>query len=196
MASTSPVRGSSATTAPVCLARPWPVPPPPAGPGRWSACRSLPGMAGLLASTCRTCPRLSTTTCRWPSTPVSQSLYWRSMPNLPMICAGLVLGELRIVQFLLADFAGVADDVRHHAVLRIEPPLRLDEHHFREEIAVRIDERQVGRRQFLLDHDGHVLGLRAEAPHLRQQVVVIQVQALGRWASDALLSGIRAPESG
>ena len=32
---------------------------------------------------CRTCPRLSTTTCRWPSTPIRVSLYCFSMPNLP-----------------------------------------------------------------------------------------------------------------
>ena len=92
---------------------------------------------------------------------------------------GIVLGELRIVQFLLADFTGVADDVRHHAVLRIEPSLRLNHDQLGKEIAVRIDECQVGGRELFLEHDGLVLGPGAEAADLGPEVVVIQVEPLG-----------------
>ena len=90
----------------------------------------------------------------------------------------VVLGEFRQVQFLLADFTGVPDDVRQRAVLRIEAARGLDQHHFGEEIVVRIDERQIGGGEFVLDGDGDVFGLLADALHARQQVVVVQVQAL------------------
>ena len=63
----------------------------------------------------------------------------------------VVLGKLRRVQFLLADFARVPDDVRQHTVLRIEAARRLNQHQFREEIVVRIDEGQIGGREFVLD---------------------------------------------
>ena len=63
----------------------------------------------------------------------------------------LVLGELRHVEFLLADFTGVADDVRRHAVLRIEPLLRAEHFHLGKEfrIAMRFDKRQFGRASTL-----------------------------------------------
>ena len=67
------------------------------------------------------------------------------MPNLPTTSPGSYLANSGVVQFLFADFAGVADHVRHHAVLRIEPALRLDQLQFREEVAVRIDEGQIRR---------------------------------------------------
>ena len=72
--------------------------------------------------------------------------------------AGVVFGELRIVQFLFADFAGVADDVREHAVLRIEAALRLHDKELGEEVAVRIDKGEVGRSQLLLENHGSYLG--------------------------------------
>ncbi len=93
----------------------------------------------------RTCPRLSTTTCRCAVHAGQQSLYSRSMPNLPITSPGSYLANSGGVQFLLADFTRVADDVRHHAVLRIQPALRLNTVHLREEVAVRIDE-STGRR--------------------------------------------------
>ena len=43
---------------------------------------------------------------------------------------------------------------------------------------VRVHESQVGGREFVLDRDGDVFRLRANALHARHQVVVIQVQAL------------------
>ena len=60
----------------------------------------------------------------------------------------LVLGELGGVQFRLADFTDVADDLRRQAILGIEPLLRLDQLHLREgfRVAVRVDEGQVGPR--------------------------------------------------
>ena len=112
-----PVRGSSATTAPflpsmassatACRSR------------SMVSCRSLPCTAFLVASACRTCPRLSTTT----ALPVHAHQRVVVLPldaELAHHVALVVFGELRRIQFLLADFAGVPDDVRHHAVLRIE----------------------------------------------------------------------------
>src|ERR1035438_6779890 len=91
MASTSPDRGSSATTEPflpciassatVCTSR------------SMVSCRSLPSTAFLVASVWRTWPRLSTTTWRWPSTPISESLYCFSMPTLPTTSPWLYLAN-------------------------------------------------------------------------------------------------------
>ena len=141
--------------------------------------RSLPGMAGLVPSSWRTVPRLSTITWRWPSTPVSQSLYCRSMPNLPITWPGSYLANCGIVQLLLADFAGVADDVRQHAVLRIEPALRLHDDKFGKEIAVRIDEGQIGRSQLFLQYHRLILGRERKRMILRHQFVIIEIEPGG-----------------
>ena len=117
----------------------------------------------------RSRPRLSTTTWRWPSTPISMSLYCLSMPNLPMTRPARIW-RTRAVELRLADFSGVADHVRAKSVLRIEAPLRVDQLHLRKEfgIAVRFDKREVGRRQFLLDDDRLVLGPAPVALELRR----------------------------
>jgi hypothetical protein len=95
------------------------------------------------------------------------SLYWRSMPNLPITAPWVVLREIRRIQFLLADFTGVADDVRGKSVLRVEAALRVDQLHFGKEIAVRFDEGQVGGRELLFDDDGVVFGPGSIAPLTR-----------------------------
>ena len=100
------------------------------------------------------------------------------------------------VQFLLADFAGVADHVSHHAVLRIQAALRLNQHQLRKKIVVRIHKRQVGRRQLVLDHDRHVLGLTAGAPHARRQVRIVQIQALRDRTQMLFLGGLARQQSG
>ena len=79
--------------------------------------------------------------------------------------AGIVFGELRQVQFLLADFTGIADDVRHHAVLRVGPFVILGQQQLGEEVAVRVDEREIGCGDHLLEHDRIVLGPCAVAAH-------------------------------
>ena len=93
--------------------------------------------------------------------------------------AGLVLGELRQVQFVLADLTGVANDVSEHAVPRIEAGLRRYDDQLGEEIVVRIDKGEVRRSHLFLEGDGLVAGARAEAPDAGFEVVVIQVEALG-----------------
>ena len=107
-----------------------------------------------------------------------------------------VFGELGRVQFLFADFAGVPDHVRRHAVLRIQAPLRRNEHQLGKEIVVRIDESQIGGRQFLFDYDRHILGLRFEPPDARRQVVVIQVEALGDGLQVFFLDGFAGQNQG
>ncbi len=91
--------------------------------------------------------------------------------------------ELGRVEFRLAHFADVADDVRGQAVARVKPMLHVDHHQFRKRIGVfvRIDESQFGGRQLLFDRDGLVLRRAAglETPHARHQAVVVQVQAFG-----------------
>ena len=91
IANTSPVRGSSATTAPFL----------PSMASSATACRSrsivscrfLPGMASFVPRTLCSRPRLSTIDWRSPSTPISVSLYWRSMPNLPITSPELYLAN-------------------------------------------------------------------------------------------------------
>jgi len=118
------------------------------------------------------------------------------MPNFADHIALTVLGELGRVQFLFADFAGVPDHVRRHAVLRIQAPLRRNQHQFRKEIVVRIDERQVGRRQLFFDNDRHILRLRFEAPHARREVVVIQIEALCDGLEVFFLDGFAGQDQG
>src|SRR5579871_96424 len=90
----------------------------------------------------------------------------------------VVLGELGRIEFLLADFTRVANDMGHHPVLRVQAALRLDEDQLGKEIVVRIDERQVGGSKLLFDNDWHVLGLRFKSPYFAQQIVVIEIEAL------------------
>ncbi len=90
----------------------------------------------------------------------------------------VVFGKLRCVQFLLTDFAGVPDDVSQRTVLRVKAARSLDQHQFWKEIVVRGHEREIRRREFILDGGGNVLGLGANPLHPPHQVVVIQVQAL------------------
>ncbi len=87
----------------------------------------------------------------------------------------VVFGKLRRVQFLLADFAGVPDDVRQRTVLRIEAARSLNQYQFRKEIVMRSHEGEIRRREFILDGGGDVFGLGANPLHAPHQVVVIQV---------------------
>ena len=92
------------------------------------------------------------------------------------------LAILRVVgriQFLLADFAGIADDVRGKSVLRVKAALRMDQFHLGKEIAVRIDKCQLAGRELLFDDDRIVFWTGRVAPDARGQVVVIQVQSVG-----------------
>ena len=82
MASTSPLRGSRATTAPL---RPSSANSATTCKSKSSVnCKSFPGTAGFDASTLRSRPLLSTNTRRSPSIPVKPSLYCRSKPVLPI----------------------------------------------------------------------------------------------------------------
>ncbi len=82
IASTSPFRGSSATTEPLR----------PSSPSSATTCRSRSSVScRLFPVTGSICPmisswrrRLSTRICRFPSRPASQASYWRSMPLLPI----------------------------------------------------------------------------------------------------------------
>ena len=67
----------------------------------------------------------------------------------------LVVDELGGIQFVFADFTHVADHVRGEAVLRIEPPLRVDQFHLREGagIAVRFHKGQFAGGEFFFDDD-------------------------------------------
>ena len=51
--------------------------------------------------------------------------------------------ELRLVEHVFGYFADVADQVRHEAVARIEPPVRHDGFKFGKLVLVRLDERQL-----------------------------------------------------
>ncbi len=53
--------------------------------------------------------------------------------------------ELRLVQHVFADFADVADQVRHESVARIQAAVRHDRVEFRQLVAMRLDELQVRR---------------------------------------------------
>jgi len=116
--------------------------------------RSLPAMAGLVASTCRTCPRLSTTTCAGRPRPVQPIVVLALEAELADHGAGLVLGELRQVQFIFADLTGIANDVSEHAVPRIEAGLRRYDDQLGEEIVVRIDKGEGPPESSLLEAMG------------------------------------------
>ena len=90
-----------------------------------------------------------------------------------------VLRKIGRIQFLLADFTGIADHVRGKSILRIETALGLDQLHLGEEIAMRFDEGQFAGREFFFDGDGVVLGARGVASDAGHQVVVIQIQSVG-----------------
>ena len=52
------------------------------------SCRSLPATYSFSPSFICTWPRLLTTTCRWPLTPISVSLYCSSIPVCPTMSSG------------------------------------------------------------------------------------------------------------
>ncbi len=101
----------------------------------------------------------------------------------------VVFRVFRNIEFGFADFSGVTDDVRKNAVVRIEPPLGLDQFHLgkRFGIAMRLDERHVGGRQFVLDRDGLVLRAAAVPLYFAEEVVVIEVQPVGDFVQMFLL---------
>ncbi len=81
MTRTSPFEGSSATTAPS-------LSPSSFSASAWSSASierttSAPGVGAWAASSFRFRPRLSTISMSAPSSPVSRSSYWRSMPARP-----------------------------------------------------------------------------------------------------------------
>ena len=118
------------------------------------------------------------------------------MPNLPMTSPWLYLAKSGRIELLLADFTGIADDMRGKSVLRIEAALRVDQFHLGKEIAVRFDKRQLGRGQLFLDDDGIVFGLRAVTSRRALPGRHNPDSILRRSVADAPSSGFRASESG
>ncbi len=92
-------------------------------------------------------------------------------------------GQLRRVQFRFADLADISDDVRSQTIAGIKPVLHA--HHFElgegALILMRIDERQLARRQLFLDRDRLVLrgAPRLKAAHPGNQAVVVEIEAFG-----------------
>src|SRR5271166_4810887 len=97
----------------------------------------------------------------------------------------MILGQLRRVQFRFTHFTDVADHVRGHPILGIQPALSADDLKFGEGVGVfvRVDKRQLRRGQFFLDDDGLVFGrtLALKAMHPGNQRVIVEIQALGDW---------------
>ena len=195
MASTSPVRGSSATTA--ALRPPWQF--------RHRLQVEVDGQLQVFSghrlldtrAPARSRPRLSTTTCRCPSMPISSELYSRSMPNLPITSPGSYCANSARVELSFADLARVADDVRRHAVLRIQPPLR------RESPPSPGRNRGANPRRAgppgsvsSLMTMGSYLGRVAEAVEPLHQIVVVQLQPFGDGLQMFAASGSPAKESG
>ena len=87
--------------------------------------------------------------------------------------------------------------MREDTVIRIKPPLGLDQFHLgiRFRVAVRFDKRQIGRRQFFFNDDGFVFGtvsVSADLPH--QIICIIEMQAI-RYFVQMLLPQVLARES-
>ena len=157
MASTSPLRGSSATMAPL---RPSSTSSATACRSRsMVSCRFLPGDGFLDAQYLALPPAVIHHHLALAVDARKNVVVLFLDAELPDDGAGLVLRELWRIQLALADFTGIADDMRAESVLRIEAPLRVNQFQLREEfgIFVRFDERDIGRRQLLLDDDRFVL---------------------------------------
>jgi len=119
----------------------------------------LAGSERLSPSSRNTFPRLLTSTRRLPFFPFryrvctsSRCRDWPTMSPAPAI-------EARItVQRFLRDLAHISDDVRHEPVSRIEAAVRGNSLEFRQLIAMRFDERNIGRSQIVFEDQGSDCG--------------------------------------
>ena len=100
-----------------------PVRPPPANPGRESTGDLLPGI-GFLQPDDLALPAQVIHQHLALAVHADQAVVVLALqPGLADDVALAVLGEIRRIQFLLADLADVADDVRRQSIPRIQPAL-------------------------------------------------------------------------